>query len=803
MREFLGKREKTIRHQVGVAMILLFLAMLIILYIVINSSMQKLLVEREYDSMLNQSRLAESILLSSVDHLPSVTRDWSSWDNTYDYVLGKNDNFLEENLTDYPFQLFRLDFITVLDLNQQVLYEKFFDTEKSEFVSSSYDFSSVQKRVSPLTLNSFVAYSEQLDLSDSTQIGVSGFFYTEDGVFYITSYPIIHSDESGPSVGTLSFGRIIDQKEISYLTNSTDMQFSVVPVSQLQLTEDQSAKLTEAGELVVTDNNYATAYNLFEDIFGEKSLAISISKERVLYQQGITFISIVIALVFVSCMFILFLLIKLLNKIVVHPISSLVVQLDSMQLDSPNAHIDQDYNNKELQHLATAINHMFSRIAESSAQLYYNANYDGLTDFYNRSSMPQVISNAIEQAKENATMLGIYFLDLDRFKSINDAHGHSAGDMLIKEIGARFKKYLSDDSIEIARMGGDEFLILKKNLRSDQELLLFVDRILSIFENPFHVKDLELTVQASIGSSQYPADGQDENTLVKNAETAMYTSKANGQNLYCRYYSDMQKVLQRKLFIENQLRQGIHNHCADFRAYIQPKVNSETGKAEGGEALIRWLTDDGIIAPGEFIPMAEESGLIVPLTRWMLKESCKCNMQVIRKGTPHHVISVNISAQVLLHSEFIDMVEDALRSSGMDAKYLDIEITEATLADDVKRVNEVIKVLHDMGISLSVDDFGTGYSSLSYLKKLALDRLKIDRSFIIGIEDDTESLAIVSSIIALSKALHMTVTAEGVETAKQYAHLKTLECDEIQGFYISKPIPCDEYIAFLEKWHGE
>lgn len=334
---------------------------------------------------------------------------------------------------------------------------------------------------------------------------------------------------------------------------------------------------------------------------------------------------------------------------------------------------------------------------------------------------------------------------IDRFKLINDSLGHQTGDILIRLLAERIKHGLRDCAVS-SRVSGDKFIIVA--------------------------------------------------ALVKNAEIAMYRAKEAGEGRYTAYDPDFQKDLQRMLQLENQLRAAINDGCDQLEAYFQPKVNPFSGEITQCEALMRWNSDGGLISPGEFIPQAEKSGLIVPMTWLMIGECCKRVRAFSDAGMPMQVC-INIPAQVLVHKRFLSALKEQAEQAGIDVRCIDIEITESALLSDAEDVNFVFQQLHAMGVEISVDDFGTGYSSLSYLNRLSVDRIKIDRSFVMDLSDSSDSRAIVRAIIAMAESLQMKVTAEGVETPGQYKFLRDIGCDEIQGFLVSRPVPAGEYMNFI------
>lgn len=431
-------------------------------------------------------------------------------------------------------------------------------------------------------------------------------------------------------------------------------------------------------------------------------------------------------------------------------------------------------------------------------QINHIEHHDILTGLPNRIFFFKKLTEAIEEAKEKGTKVAIFYIDIDRFKYINDTLGHGVGDKLIKLISMRFKNNFFDRFF-VARMGGDEFSIIYTGITDLSEVEKVANKISLMLSKPFNIEDEECNLSASIGSSIYPDNSSEIEILIKNADEAMYNAKHLGRNQYCSFSHKIHDDIIRRVSLENNLRMAVANGCKDFVPYFQPKVDSKSKRIIGAEALIRWITPNGIIRPNEFIPMAEETGTIVPISRYMLIEACKYNRKFYEQGIDV-AVSVNISSKVILDENFVSMVEDAVQISGMEPGKLDIEITEGTLMADVEKVNIVLEKIKNMGVTITVDDFGTGYSSLIYLKKFFVDRLKIDKAFITGISENSDDLALVNAILAMAKTLKILVTAEGVETKTQFKLLTALNCEEIQGFYISEPIPFVQFCVFAKNW---
>jgi diguanylate cyclase (GGDEF)-like protein len=427
--------------------------------------------------------------------------------------------------------------------------------------------------------------------------------------------------------------------------------------------------------------------------------------------------------------------------------------------------------------------------------IQYQASHDLLTGLPNRAHFNDCLTAAMDQAKYTNERLAVVFLDLDRFKLINDSLGHSSGDRLLQEVCKRLRLYLRQGDV-IARWGGDEFTLMLRNVTSSEHTAKISERVLKAFEHPFQCGEHELYISTSVGISIYPKDGRDMETLIKNADTAMYRAKNNGRNTFRLYKPNMDESSIRKLALENSLYRALKND--ELLVYYQPQVNLGDARIAGVEALIRWQHPTrGILSPDEFICLAEETGLIIPIGYWILRTACAQNRAWQDAGLPYLRLGVNLSAHQFKQPDFVRNLATILADSRLEPQYLDLELTESILMEDVQENIAKLQKLRDMGISLSIDDFGTGYSSLSYLKRMPINVLKIHQSFVKDITTNPNDLAIAISIIHLAHSLNLKVIAEGVETVDQMELLRALKCDEMQGFLFNRPIPPAELAELL------
>lgn len=429
------------------------------------------------------------------------------------------------------------------------------------------------------------------------------------------------------------------------------------------------------------------------------------------------------------------------------------------------------------------------KLADNQARLQRQAYYDTLTGLPNRMLLLDRLEHAIARARRSNQWVAVVFLDLDRFKVINDSLGHNVGDALLQAVAERLQSILRQQDT-IARLGGDEFVVLLEELPQAELAERIGRKILETMQSALQVGEHELYVNTSIGISLFPRDGEDAQTLLKCADTALYRVKEQGRNGIQFYAAAMTARAQTRLLLEQALRHAVRE--GTLLLYYQPKVELQTGRITGLEALLRWRHAIlGYVPPTELIDLAEESGLIIALSDWVLKTACMQAKTWLGQGIPLVPVSVNLSPGQFIQARLVERIDAVLQETGLDAHYLQLEITENLLMRDMESAIQTLRVLKNKGVRLAIDDFGTGYSSLSYLKRLPVDWLKIDKSFVRDIATDPDDATLTQAIIALAHNLHLKVVAEGVETEEQRVFLHARACNEAQGYYYSKPVPAE------------
>jgi len=441
-----------------------------------------------------------------------------------------------------------------------------------------------------------------------------------------------------------------------------------------------------------------------------------------------------------------------------------------------------------------AVFHDISEMKSQQEAIEYQAFHDALTGLPNRYLAQDRLDMALKRARRQEERVAVFFLDMDNFKYVNDSLGHTTGDLLLQQLGRRLLDLVREEDT-VSRLGGDEFLVIARDIRSEQDVLDLADRLLEGIQEPFSIDDAELLVTFSLGITSYPEDGSDAQTLIKNADMAMYQSKAKGKNKYSVFTPELSAAAASWMSLVREFREALEKR--EFKVYYQPKLSPDGGRVLGVEALVRWVKADGsLVSPADFIPLAEETGLIIPLGYQVLEIACR-EIQQINAALPEPVtLAVNLSPLQFGQEDIVDSVMDLLATSGLSPKLLELEITESTMMTDLETTVRKLGVFVDEGLSVAIDDFGTGHSSLYYLKTFPISTLKVDQSFVRDMTLDRTDDKIVETIIMMAGNLGLTVVAEGVETREQLAKLVEYGCDQIQGFLFARPMPCEAAMAY-------
>jgi len=447
-------------------------------------------------------------------------------------------------------------------------------------------------------------------------------------------------------------------------------------------------------------------------------------------------------------------------------------------------------------HLEKTVAKRTAELKKLNIKLSFQAYHDALTNLPNRAKFVQQATESVSYSRKHGQVFAMLFIDLDNFKYINDTLGHSAGDRIIQEVAKRLTATTRESEDLVARLGGDEFTVLLHNLKSPEHAGLVAEKITRALATPFRYNGQDLYITPSIGISLYPDHGKDVGTLMRNADTSLFQAKRQGRNSY-RYYSpESDQAASNRLRMENQLRQALHS--GEFEVWYQPRFQLSDGKLVGAEALVRWRSPDlALISPAEFIPLAEDTGLIVPIGEWVLQAACADCHAWQQPGRDPLPVSVNLSARQFAQEDLLDKIGQLLKQTRLEPGLLELELTETLIMPNAEETVRTLRKLKEMNTKISIDDFGTGYSSLSYLQQFPIDILKIDQSFLLEVRETHRESALVSAIISMAHNLNLQVVAEGVETQVQFEFLQKHHCDQVQGYLFGKPVPSQIYREVL------
>ncbi len=589
-----------------------------------------------------------------------------------------------------------------------------------------------------------------------------------------------------------NMGKILGEKSF-FSGKIRDAQWNIV---------DYDSKNSEHGR-ALKKCYYSDKYEIISDTGSHLgTISIYISDNVMNEELNKIIIGSVINLFAISLLLILSLFITI-RFFVLKPLSDIIEVIKNHDDDGIPVDLIPTHGSKEIFLLSSTMNHMIisiknSRVAfkEQKSAMHYQANHDALTGLANRILFNERLEQSMMKAKNKSSKVALFFIDLDHFKGINDSLGHDVGDKILKVVTQRLSKIIQKKDA-LARLGGDEFAIIVEDLRHGQDASLLANKIVKLLAQPITIDEHVLYISSSIGISIYPNDGISSGNLIKYADAAMYKAKDEGRNNFQYYSSEMTELAFERVVMDTSLREALKNE--DFIVYYQPQVNGESGEITGMEALVRWKHPTmGLVPPSKFIPLAEETGMIIQLDQYVMRCGMKQMVQWHNQKLKHGVLALNLAIKQLNQKDFIPMLKRMFEETKCKPEWIELEVTEGQIMTNPDEAIKILKQINEMGIKLAVDDFGTGYSSLSYLKRLPIDKLKIDQSFIRDLPDDEEDAAITKAVIALSKSLNLRVIAEGVETQEQKEFLVQNGCKHIQGYLYAKPMTASEMGEILK-----
>lgn len=705
--------------------------------------------------------------------LETLSATWSNWDDAYLFVEDLNPKFIQTNLVVGSFESANIDDILFYNPAGKMVY--------GMAVNHTHDR---EIPVSGALLDYLSPQGALLANKDINQ-KIRGLAVVPSGLMFMVARPILASDNSGPAHGTLVMTRIITPATVAYIKELTKNNVDIYPVNNIapasQLDHVYRSVLANNDlEIVAASDDFLNGYLVLRDIYQQPAALVKTVLPRTIYQNGLTTLRYYNVL-FTSYSLVLLVLVWVLMQ------KLLVVRLENLKGNISSTNL------KSISHS----NHRYEDEVTTIEDLYHKATHDPLTGLANRSLLEQAFQNAMAVTKDKQAKIVLMYLDIDNFKRVNDTLGHEIGDELLTYIAGQLNASLRDHDLAV-RLGGDEFLVLLTNINAN-EIANVVHRVFESVSQSIRIKQHDIYLTTSIGVSVYPDNGKDIKALMNQADIALYHAKENGRNHYQFYSTELNLSLQEAHRKEVELQKAIDNK--ELCLFYQPIYDVLTKRMISIEALIRWHHPQrGLLSASEVIPVAEKSGLIIPIGKWALTTACRQAKQWQEMGLPKVPVAVNISILQTKSTSLFRVITDALNNSQLDPHYLELELTETSYIDLTDSIVSDLHKLSDLGVGLVVDDFGAGYSGLGYLRKLPITKLKIDRSFIKDIVTDPDANAITLAVIAIAHQLDLLVVAEGVETIAHFEFLKLNHVDAAQGNYFSKPIDPEKFEALLKTY---
>ena len=766
-----------------------FIAIGALFIVVINTAYLNNFKELENQEIRKNVEVVSREIKYHLKKINDTALDWAIWDDTYLYAQVLDDGYEEKNLTDENFEMYGVDIILFMDDSGNLLYGKQKKPETEEITE-------IDSAVYDALNNSGVLQNKDAEVSFNDILIIEG------NPVLIASHPIVRTDGSGPVKGNVLFARTIDANMMDEISSKLSLAVSYELLSKDQFVQIEGLNENGIG-IQIKNEEYIVGSFFMPGLFGKDYTEINVEMPRDVIKIGnnsiktfgriapLLFILILMMIWFVLNKFVLSRIVKLNNRVV-----------DIKEEKSVSARIDVDDRSDEISQLSHGINGLLDSLEveiierkRAQEEATYLAYHDALTGLPNRLLLMKQLNQEILNAGRQETLISVMYIDLDRFKVINDTLGHNHGDELLIQVASRLLEVVRKND-NVSRIGGDEFILYFNDYKVEEDLEIIASKVMNIFKKPFNLKGQEYYITGSMGISQYPLDGEDVDTLVKNADIAMYKAKDTGKNQYQKCSSDLKHETLETISLTNSLHRAIERN--EMMLYYQPQINGSTGEIIGVEALLRWNhPEQGLLLPIEFIPLAEKTRLILPIGYWVLKTACEQCKSWQQKGFKPIRMAVNFSVHQLNYPGITQQIEEVLESNSLEAKYLEIEITESTAMDHNGNIKETLEKIKDLGVTISIDDFGKEHSSLYRLKELPIDRVKIDMSFVQGIGTNDKDDIITKAVILLAANLGLKTTAEGVETKGQKEFLNQRMCDELQGYYLHKPMPADEIEKLL------
>lgn len=772
-------------------------------------------LDRERRSVCDDAELTKSLIVNVMESHLYLARAWGSLDSTRLFMHDKFPGYGEDLMRRDFFQGFSINLFSIYDLQGEKKLERFYFHDAAMKADTDFDIAdelmTIVNRVI-VRSNIFRRGSAEEGYSYSSEPGLSGFMQISGIWFFISAAQIAPLDGHEPESGVLVMGKALTRSELIPLIEIHENErFTLHTIDEGTPAAERQRELHRQGYAFdYDDDGHAYGYQVIDSLSG-KSLLLKVQRARWLVEDTALVIAQASVLIFITAITVLAFFVMSIDKLLLRKLQSLAVAVEN--IEDPTASIElPTFDSFELSSLVNALSSLLQRVAvhqeivqEQNQALIYASRHDTLTGLGNLEMLRLKMGEAARKADENGGNFAIMTLSINDFRQINEMLGHVAGDEILVYFAARLRTVFNGRAVPY-RTGGGDFTLILQNYPSHGSLIVEALHLISNCKQPIMIGNRELHPSVSIGIALYPDDTDNISKLEQYVDLAL--GEAQKKKPASRYHFFRPKLYDRisdQLFLENDIAKGLSR--GEFDVYLQPKLDLETNYVHEAEALVRWVTHEGIIPPGKFIPMAETSGLIVPLSWAVIDRACLYTRRLHNDGVFDFNIAVNISSQVLHNSEFIQRVKQTLDKYALDGRFLNIELTEDVLIEDAENSCRIMNELRDLGVQISIDDFGTGYSSLQYLHKMPFDWIKIDKTFVDGLPDERGCIAIIDASREIARTMGMGVVFEGVETLQQWNAVSRMQNrhmfeDQIQGYIVSKPLPFDQFIAALKSWRG-
>lgn len=771
-----------IRWKVTTVIAALFAALGVTAFIVARQVLMPSFATLEHTEAVVAMRRIEFALDRMSSQLALSAASWGNWTDAWRFAQDHNQTFLDEQVTAAGLKQLKVNTLIFTDLTGRLIASTTLDLQQDKPVD--------------LELASRQSLPGNFPWRTNLQNGrpAQGFVRTPLGVLLLAAAPVLDGFGRGPSRGMVIMGRLISPEDISGLGALAQADLSMLP---FQPSDGQSRD-----RLIETDR-FIEVYHLVDDIYGHPVMVLRVNVPREITQRGYAAVDYAFAYLMLAAVMIVVLLLILLNRTVLAPLAR--VTRHAVEIGE-GADLTTRLDFKGHDEIAVLARE-FDRMVERVARLAY---CDPLTGLPNREHAHRGLRAALATAQQQGQMLALMYIDLDNFKRINDTLGHSIGDEVLVTAATRLRKTLRssqerlpdllsiDQDGGLARLGGDEFMVVLPAIHSSDDAARVADRLIATLHEPMPLSKHSIVITPSIGIAIAPTDGTDASLLLRHADLAMYFCKRRAPGSYAFFDASMNEGALQRYTIESKLRGALER--GELSLHYQPQISLSSGDVTGMEALLRWTHPQlGAVPPGDFVPIAEATGLIVPIGEWVLRQACEQATRWREEGLTVPRISVNVAPQQFAMHNFVGQIAAVLAETGLSDTVLELEITESMIMLEEARVTHMLDELHTLGVSIAIDDFGTGYSNFQRLRRLAIDRLKLDRSFIRDLGKESDDRAIAAGILSMARSLEVEVVAEGVESFAQFRFLQQHQCAQCQGFLLSRPLPANEARLLLER----